>query len=314
MGAIRKNLKRGLDRMTRVKARVTGSGFPLTIADAAAPVFLIGSGRSGSTLLRRILAASGELHIPPEFDAMRRIVRRFQKHNYRKWDEITAEATKAIIERYDFKDFALTPEEVRQRLESIPEPRRSLAALIDGFFSLHMERHAKGCTRWADKTPQSAEVLPTLMEVFPKAQLVHLLRDGIDVVVSFREAGLVQDFRESAALWTERGTVCRELGDQYPDQYREIRYEDMVTQPEKVLPPIFEFLGLTWDPEFIDRTEHVKAMGDVPTREHHKAVFKPLSADSIGKGRRALTPAEHRLLAECMNEPLIRFEYEPLSI
>jgi protein-tyrosine sulfotransferase len=313
MGAIKKNLQRGLDRMTRLKSRLTGKGYPLRLNEDVAPVFIIGSGRSGSTVLRRILAASDELHIPPEFDAMRRVIRRFMKHSYRPWESICREAADAIIERYDFKDFALEPAEVYERFVNIPEKARSLAALIDAFFTLHAERHGK-TRRWADKTPQSAEALPELMEMFPRAKMVHLLRDGIDVVVSFREAGLVEDFRESAALWTERGTVCRELGDQYPDQYREIRYEDMVTQPEKVLPPIFEFLGLTWDPDFIDRTEHVKAMGDVPTREHHKAVFKPLSADSIGKGRRALRPDEHKLLAEVMNEALIRFDYEPLSI
>ena len=54
------------DLWWRSRRIVTGQRVPLNRDEGYRPFFIVGSGRSGNTLMRRVLQTSPELHIPPE--------------------------------------------------------------------------------------------------------------------------------------------------------------------------------------------------------------------------------------------------------
>ena len=90
----------------------------------------------------------------------------------------------------------------------------------------------------------------------------------------------------------------------------EIRYEALVTNPEQTIAEICKFLGINYDNSILHSHEHTNKMGDVAMRNHHKQVFEPISASSIGKGRKQLSHQEKILLQKIIGINLEKFGYE----
>jgi len=108
-----------------------------------------------------------------------------------------------------------------------------------------------------DKTPINIMHLPLLVEIFPDAKFVHIIRDGRDVVVSIvkhaqrvlKEKGEADwtfenktgEFAEKWASYVEQGLA---FAKKYPNNYWEVRYEDLKKEPEKTLASLLKFLGV----------------------------------------------------------------------
>ena len=112
---------------------------------------------------------------------------------------------------------------------------------------------ARGKTRWADKTPLYAMSLDFVTEVFPDAQIVHLIRDGRDVVVSHRKRFGYWSAVKCVVKWPRYIRAARAAGATLPaDRYYELRYEQAVGEPEKAMRCLFEFLGEPWEDGVLD--------------------------------------------------------------
>ncbi len=66
-----------------MRRRIRFLGYPLRGEERFRPFFIIGVGRSGNTLFRRILTAHSELHIPPETFVLGECIRKFKR--YGRW-------------------------------------------------------------------------------------------------------------------------------------------------------------------------------------------------------------------------------------
>jgi hypothetical protein len=185
--------------------------------------------------------------------------------------------------------------------------RDTLPAIISGLFEKNA--HGESKARWGDKTPYYVMQLPKLIEWFPDAQIVHLIRDGRDVALSL--FGRQHDFHVyntyfAAEYWesyVERGyTQGRQLADH---QYLELRYEDLLTQPEAVMRTLCTFLGEEFSSELFDVTA-VDDPGKTPL------VHKPLRADNAGKWLSKLSAAQIRAFESVGSKTLREFGY-PLT-
>jgi hypothetical protein len=117
--------------------------------------------------------------------------------------------------------------------------------------------------------------LKALSTWFPEARFVHIIRDGRDVALSYLsiQAG-PNSVEEAAAYWdrfVRRGRRDgRPLG---PGRYLEIRYEELVLQPEQRLRDVCAFLGLTYSRSM---TEYWKVgHAWVPGARHHVNLSRP---------------------------------------
>jgi hypothetical protein len=201
----------------------------MTAPAGTAPIFIVGCQRSGTTLLRLILDSHGRIACGPET----RFLRDFERITGADWHRIS---------RFGF-------------------PREYwLTKAADYFGSFQAEYAAgRGKARWADKSPLYALILDYVWEVFPDAQVIHLIRDVKDVTSSHRTA-----FGYKAALgaprkWQRYITSVREAAAAVPaDRYHEVRYEQLVGDREQTVRDIVAFLGERWDPAVLDyeRADH----------------------------------------------------------
>jgi hypothetical protein len=101
---------------------------------------------------------------------------------------------------------------------------------------------------FVEKTPSNVYSFAALAEQFPEVPLIHQIRDGRDVVASFRSRG--KSLFHAASLWLY-DTLCG-LRVRDSASYLETRYEDLAFEPEKALVQILSHLGLDWEPEILE--------------------------------------------------------------
>ena len=209
-----------------------------------------------------MLDAHPELAIPPETHFLPALIERFEAGSPSAADLVGAVQTHA-----GWRDFGLEERE----LEAIFSANASAAEAIRAFYSAYASRHGK--PRWGDKTPvyiESIALIGTAMG--GQARFVHLIRDGRDVAVS-RGARAVKRGREAtpardeAETWMRRILGAREEA-RTVDHYLELRYEDLIADPEAALRKVCEFTELEFDPAMLDyherASERLSELSDLP--------------------------------------------------
>jgi Sulfotransferase family len=215
-------------------------------------VFLVGSARSGTTLLRRIvnahpaIAITRETHFVPRWYVRRR--------GLTPDGHVTPKLLEHLAGYHRFRRFGLPLEDLERLART--EPPVTYAQFLTAFYDLHGQKEGKPLV--GDKTGEYSRWLPTLHGLWPDARFIHLIRDGRDVclsVLSWREEPGASRFStwssdrvSTCALWWMRNVaLAQEAGASLGDLYHEVRYEELVNQPERVCKEICAFLDLPYD-------------------------------------------------------------------
>jgi hypothetical protein len=298
----------GTVRQILLHLPVALSGRPLSGQEQYHPFFIVGSGRSGTTLLRAMLEAHPDLHIPPE-NALAPLVRDFRRYSRLPWNALLRIVLGGLEFHPSWERWELELGPVFRELAASPPRGRNLAAVLDALYRAHGKRHKPSATRWGDKTPPNTILLPTLRALFPDLQVVHLVRDGRDVVQSFMQhsqAGLPY----FARWWVQTVQVAQAFGARYPQQYLEARYEDLVAHPGATLPRIAAFLNVSPDEGMLHYHELGLKFGDVERYPALQGVWKPVHRESIGKWRTAFDAGQLAELERLLGSTLEHLGYD----
>ena len=169
-----------------------------------------------------------------------------------------------------------------------------LSRLFADYHEEYMRKRGK--RRWADKTPTYVFLLGFIKTLFPDAQIVHVIRDPRDVVASHRDRWGYQSGAKSAYKWRRSVTAAREFAESAGDgEYTEVRYEDLVSDAEKVMRGLLEFLNEPWDPIVLDYTkvEHDTSGTHAKFTEKRREEGKESSvvySSRVGAGKKSLDP------------------------
>jgi hypothetical protein len=212
---------------------------------AVPPFFIVGSARSGTTLLRVILNAHPAVTVPPES--------RFVTELSRGTDDVRVDDFLAALESHrQFKSWNLPIDSVRKEITGHTIPYGAAIKAVYSAYAKHVGKEI-----WGDKTPRYVEHIPFIADLFPDARFVHLVRDGRDVALSYAKVPFgPKTVAKAAALWARRVRIGvtdgRRLGD---SRYKEIRYEDLVDTPEETTRALCAFIGIEFDPDMMEYTE-----------------------------------------------------------
>ncbi|OIP66381.1 MAG: hypothetical protein AUK30_02565 [Nitrospirae bacterium CG2_30_70_394] len=198
---------------------------------------------------------------------------------------------------------------------AIPELAESLAAAgggtMAGVIAALFGRNAagEGKARWGDKTPYYVLHMALLLEMYPAAQFIHLIRDGRDCALSTlvrRDDFHVYNFYEAARYWQHYVEVGQEVGAHLPaGSYFEIRYEDLLDDPPATLGRLCCFLGEPYTDDLVNFRKAHEA-GKTPL------VAKPIQKDNQEKWRGAMSARQLRLFEGAAGATLARNGY-PLA-
>ena len=233
------------------------------------PLILLGVSRSGTTLLRVILDRSPGIAIPDESFFVPLLARR---HGQR----IDAERFLEDVARIPtIRDWGVSVADVAGRVRS----GMSAGAAIAAIFEVYAE--AAGKPRWGDKTPMYMRHLELLEDLFQGAQYIHLIRDGRDAALSFLqmpEGTFTRTWahpttpEQFACLWRKEVGDARSLGRRVgASRYHEVRYEELVAEPEATVRAICTFAAIPFEPAMLDYTGAV----DVTSKPHQQRLLTP---------------------------------------
>lgn len=264
------------------------------------PFFIVGASRSGTTLLRLMLNRHPHLCIPPESH--------FITHLHAEQPELLShdDFYQRLISHERLADWQLDLDALRRRIESTP---LQWAPLFDAVFRLYADRQGK--RRWGDKTPDYVRVLDRLERLFPQALFVHLVRDGRDVACSLLEVPWFSDNMEKIArFWADSVRMGRESGKRIgPSRYLELRYEQLIQQPEQQLQRVCDFLGEPMDRCMLDYHEDADAAIPPERRAWHQRVGRPVDSSRIGRWKTDLTRRQRRTLKKIAGDLLEELGY-----
>jgi len=307
-------MRKAISRTRGAARRLTP--IPLHWNEPIDPFFIVGSGRCGTTLLRRLLQASPKVHIPPENWALGSCIVAFRRYRWLlSWLDMVDLLLSRIMYSNPPRWFDAPPSDLRRHLIKMDSNQKSLACLLDEVYRHHGRLQDATFERWGDKTPINVSWMDEILSVFPRAKFIHLLRDGVDVTHSMSKMQQYSgDVSRPARRWKNAVSEARTFGESHPDHFLEVRYEHLVRQPEETMQHICRHIDLAYDSAILNRTDHYDEMQKAQSVPHLENVFEPISTASIGKGRRNLEAMQKRQLASLIGDDLPRLGYEPVQI
>jgi len=272
------------------------------------PIFIVGCFRSGTTLLRAMLANHPDVAIPPESHFIPRVwaVRRrygdggaFDAH--RLVSDITATAR--------FKQWHLPKEVVLNHVREVNP--RDFAATIEAVFTAYARHHDR--RRWGDKTPGYSLELRLLGRLFPSARFINIVRDGRDVALSFIEMGATSRLVDVATAWATRVRKARADGIALGrDRYVEVRYEDLIEDPTRIVEQVCSHVDLDFRPEMLEYYKGIDRLVPHGERHIHRNLGRP-PTKGLRDWRTQMDKADVRLFEAVAGNELTDFGYERVA-
>lgn len=152
---------------------------------------------------------------------------------------------------------------------------------------------------WGDKSPSYISEIPLLHRSFSSARFIHIVRDVRDYTLSMQYAW-GKDILRSAQRWTDSVRRARQDGLDVRPNYTEIRYEDLLRNPEGELRKICEFLEIDFVVEIIDLDRPSESTGDARgqsrlVRENYGKYLAKMDRDLLKR----VEAVAGRVLVEC---------------
>ena len=276
-------------------------------ARSLAPVFVLGSHRSGTKLLYYSLLSAGGFAVFPEESAVYTVLGRhfgdLAVHgNRRKMLDAYCNSGMFVVTGLDRKEFE------RRVLEECRNPGDLLR------IQMEMMARKQGVERWAESTPRHILSLPMIKKEIPNALVVHIIRDGRDAAASLVRSKRYRplpfdksrDYLACAMFWRWLVGKGREYGRAMGPDYLEVHYEDMVRDPRGTLAQVGKFIEQDLDYDHIQRV----GLGSVHRPNSSFRDSSEAGASTTGRWKRVFTPEQARNLEWCIGDLLVDTGYK----
>jgi hypothetical protein len=215
---------------------------------STAPVFVLGCPRSGTTLLYDMLLSAGGFAVYlAESNVFNVLALRFGDLSS---GSNRAKLLQAWLGSKLFRASGLDAQFVKSKVQ---DDCRNPADFLN--IVMNEIAHRQGMRRWAENSPESLLHLPLIKRLIPSALVIHMIRDGRAVAMSLEKLRYVRPFpweqRQSlmgaGAYWEWMVEHGRDYGHRLGADYLEIRFEDLIAQPQKTLNQVGAFIDQELD-------------------------------------------------------------------
>jgi hypothetical protein len=234
------------------------------------PIFVIGYERSGTTLLMAMLGCHPRIAMPEVGWLFPRIYP--WRHTY---GDLSADGNFRTLAadmlfglNQPFWGMHMNPMTAVDEIVALA-PERSFA----GIYAAMHRRYAKefgNKPRWGQKTPNNLYFVPQILENFPNAQFVFIIRDGRDAGVTSMESAFgAGNIYGAAYTWSAANEFVKPFRASLPSSvWCDVRYEELVREPERILKKVCDFLDEQYSPEMLGFYKTATGIARGKQRDH----------------------------------------------
>ena len=241
-------------------------------------IFIIGVGRSGTSLLQSILNSHSEISFLPETQFLRNYV--FKKNilinesNYR-------QIIKQLENDSRFSRLNIYPELVIEKSENMIDVYKSITNL----FLKNKNKKIVG-----DKDPKIIENIKSLNYFFPNSKIIHIIRDPRDVVLSRTKARWSKKYPYfiHSIIYYLQMTLGRKMLYKYysKSNYYELKYEDLIRESDYELKKICNFLGVEYEKNILNYQDSSSELVSKDEFDWKKETFNPVDSKNFNKWKK----------------------------
>jgi tetratricopeptide (TPR) repeat protein len=236
---------------------------PGTGLDEAAPIFVVGMPRTGTTLVDRILSSHPEVGSAGELQAMPLAVK-----------EMARTSSRVVVDAATI------------RASLLADPR----VLGERYMTRATPHRPAGRPRFIDKLPANFLYVGHIARALPRARIVCLRRNPMDTVWSNYKNLFApnsayyfysNDLMDTARYFARFDRLVAFWQRQFPGRILEVAYEALVADQEGETRRLLEHCGLTWNPSTLAFHENRAAVATPSAAQ----VRRPITGDAIGRWR-----------------------------
>ncbi|NES70501.1 MAG: sulfotransferase [Okeania sp. SIO2D1] len=250
-------------------------------------MFLVGTPRSGTTLLQQILNAHSQIAIAPETNFMKKFWRKRRLYKNLSNDQNYQKLISDIVKKPVFAEMGLNADDFRQAALSITRDYGSL-------FNLLLEKFAelKKTSIVGEKTPEHLRYIEMIYKFFPSALFIHIVRDPRAVVNSWRKVpwssgNVIDDTR----VWHRNMIFIDNLPAHIKSSIMRINYEKLVLEPEQTLKKMCNFIGVEFEAQMLEFHTVNNNLVNVDREPWKVNIRQPLNPKLINQWQSELSPS-----------------------
>jgi len=276
------------------------------------PIFIIGTERSGTNLLRLILNSHPEIAVPHPPHIMKLFSPLVQLYGNLAEDLNFKRLIADVSQMVELHPY---PWEIKPDRERIfrEAAARELICIYFAIYDQYLEHSGK--VRWCCKSTFMIDHVADILRFYPAARFIFMTRDGRDVAVSAKSS-IFNHYHVyySAKRWQrEQRTGLNWLEKLSPTQIKLLKYEELTAKPAKEIKELCDFIDLPYDDKMLEyhRLNEAKKSGSLSISWENTA--KPVISDNNGKFRKQLSVQEILQFEAITLDELQQLGYETVN-
>ncbi len=278
------------------------------------PIFMIGTQRSGSNLLRLMLNQLSEIaspHPPHILQRLQPLLSHYGDLNEAEHFHTLTEDVCRLVELNPvaWDGVVLNRDEVLSRCRE-----NSLVALHGAVYDLCAE--AWGAHTWCCKSLANIDYVEEIERYFDNPRYIFLYRDGRDVALSFQKAVVGEKhIYHIARGWAKTQERALTLMDQIgPGRLIMVSYEELTSAPEATTRRLCEFLGVAYNDNMLEFHVSDEAKRAAVSSSLWDKVTQPVMTNNSRKFLRESSETEIRIFESVAGHVLDRLGYERVHV
>ena len=264
------------------------------------PIFVIGTGRSGTTLLRTKLSAHPRIYLTHEAA--------FYAWEERFDPKRGGEAyLRYFLKTFSFRWLGIDP---RPILDALPKPFDMGQTHLLYTEVMRQAAQKYGKVRFGDKSPYHSSHAGQILRDYPQAKIVRIIRDPRNVVKSFARMPW------APANPIVGANLCKMVQNQtrpYNDKIYNVKLEDILAKPKETMAGVLDFVGEPWDDAVLDHHLHPIEPDDMPPMPWFQSA-KKAATPFRPPDHSDLHPADLRLVEQICQETMKAHGYDPYPL
>lgn len=251
-------------------------------------IFVGGCQRSGTTMLASMLGGNNQVLVVPEAQFIASVYRYSKSKKSSIFDLFNMiKKDKYYLAFWGFTDFD------ELHIESKISEDTTYSELIEYIIEQYSKKVSKlNYSSWVTHDPKNIINSKDLLEIFPDAMFLHIIRDGRAVALSLKKVDFnVFNTYFSAEVWSKQ--VSEALAAQYilkdKGVFMNLKYENLIENAEQQMRQVCQFLGIEYDDKMIRGGSYISPK---PNKNIHKLVGEKPMTDRINMWKHKLTKKE----------------------